>query len=66
MKGDEEFEALKEQRDLRKARQPNENSACLVAVCDTKGMRVRDTYRPANSTSWLMHHACMGHQKQLL
>ncbi|KAK9918680.1 hypothetical protein WJX75_005914 [Coccomyxa subellipsoidea] len=37
MKGDEEFEALKEQRDLRKARQPNENSACLVAVCDTKG-----------------------------
>ena len=43
MKGDEEFEALKEQRDLRKARQPNENSACLVAVCDTEGMPVCDT-----------------------
>ncbi|EIE18955.1 hypothetical protein COCSUDRAFT_49126 [Coccomyxa subellipsoidea C-169] len=38
MKGDEEFEALKEQRDLRNARQPNENSACLVAVWPSESL----------------------------
>lgn len=40
MKGDEEFEALKEQRDLREAGQPNQKSACLVAVCPAESIRV--------------------------
>ncbi|CAL8463977.1 g3512 [Coccomyxa elongata] len=39
MKGDEEFAALKEQRDLREAGQPNQKSACLVAVCPAESMR---------------------------
>lgn len=43
MKGDEEFEALKEQRDLRNARQPNENSACLVAVWPSESLEVRES-----------------------
>jgi hypothetical protein len=33
MKVQEEFEALQEQRDSRKGKEPNERSACLVAVC---------------------------------
>ena len=40
MKGNEEFEALKEQRDLREAGQPNQKSACLVAVCPAESMQV--------------------------
>ena len=33
MKMKEEFEALKQQRDTRKAREPAERSACLIAAC---------------------------------
>lgn len=54
MKGDEEFEALKEQRDLREAGQPNQKSACLVAVCPAESMQVG---RSSSTLMALVHGA---------
>jgi len=47
MKMKEEFEALKQQRDTRNAKEPEERSASLMAACPSTCLQVRD------------HHACM-------
>jgi len=47
MKMKEEFEALKQQRDTRNAKEPEECSASLMAACPSTCLQVRD------------HHACM-------
>ena len=39
MKSKEEFEALKQQRDTRRQREPAERSACLMASCSSICLR---------------------------